>query len=86
MAKKSSAQDSMSKAETPVRRRTFRAVCEFVAYIPSPIDSEIAKGTNHASKITTPGRLAVKEGRYLNGWTMAVYRSQAKLQRFVTEE
>ena len=62
----------MSKAETPVERRIFRAVSDSVAYIPTKSDSEIASGISHAKKITITGRLSVMEVLYLSGWTMAM--------------
>jgi len=51
----------MSNAETPINRTIFKAVEEFVVYIPRTRDKAIAKAMNHASTITTPGRLAVKD-------------------------
>ena len=57
----------MSKAETPVNRKTLRAVSEVVAYTPTRSDSEIAKGINHAMKITIAGRLSVMEILYFKG-------------------
>jgi len=57
----------MSKEDTPVNLRTFRTVLEVVAYIPTKSDNEIAKGINHAIKMTIPGRLSVMEVMYLKG-------------------
>ena len=57
----------MSKADTPVNLRTFSAVLEVVAYIPTKSDSEIAKEINHAVKVTIPGCLSVMEVLYIKG-------------------
>ena len=57
----------MSNAETPVNRKTLRAVSEVVAYKPTRSDSEIAKGINHAIKIAIAGRLLVVEILYFKG-------------------
>ena len=42
----------MSKAEKPVTLNIFRTVLDSVAYIPTKSVSEIAKGINHAVRIT----------------------------------
>ena len=60
-------QDIKSKAETPVNRRTFRAVSEVVMYIPTKSASEIINGVNHAIMITLSGRLLVIDAMYLKG-------------------
>ena len=57
----------MSKADTPLNRKTFRAVLEVVTYIPTKSDSDIAKGMNQAIEITIRGRLLVVEVMYLKG-------------------
>lgn len=62
----------MSNAETPMSRRIFQTVSEFVMYIPRAMDNEITKGMNQAIKIIIPGRLEDMQVMYLYGWTMAV--------------
>ena len=60
-AQKSSAQDVMSKTETPVTCKIFKAVLDTVTQILTKSYSKIAKGINR------PGRLMVKKVLYLKG-------------------
>ena len=60
-------QAELSKPETPVRRSTFNAVGEVLAYIPRERYSDINEGIAHANRMTLLGRLTVMNVIYLKG-------------------